>query len=269
MRVTVFTPPGTPSVPLPKRATPLSCRTLTDVAAEFGRSQLVCLDLRLTCPADLAPQVERWLTAHPFVPVVLVAAHNSVPAPISFRLGQLGVSRLLSVDDAMRVDVWDRILREYETVSLTTRFQQTVLPLIRRTAMPLMSVFLTYIQAPAVKQLVYRAPVSTAPTTDGKRRALLRQCRRHQLRSPEDVLFGLRLLFVKAALDDNTWTQEQLASYLEFSSPRVMWRSIQRRSGYTRRQLHHQPIEQVRTAVAHRFLWLSHEKASTPDPDAA
>lgn len=272
MRVAVYAPPkGTitvpvshhtlPPHPLPQPSTVHRCHTIHEFEEAFARSELAILDVRQPSGLDVAAFAERLLAAHPFVKIIVMASAAGLSLDTVFRLGQLGVWRLLHGDAAADASVWKQLGQELHAVSLLDRFRWHVQPWLRHIATPLLTIFLTHVQAPAVKQLVHRAPFKESRTVAARRRALWRQCQEAALESPEDVLFGVRLMFIKTALDDGRWTHEQLAAFLEYSSASAMWRSVKRRSGYTVRTLRGAHVPQFYEKTAARFVQQPLERA--------
>lgn len=255
MRVAVLAPKRDLPLKHLRAATSVQvCRTTKDFEAEFGRAEMAVMDLRDGAAHSPVALTERLLSEHPFVKVVGVIGTSGISLEESFQLGKLGLYKIMTTKEVEDPKAWQQLGVEMQTASLVERFRWSLRRTLREQMTPLMGVFLSHFTAPAVKQLVHRVPISHARTPEGRRRALWRQCQAEGLASPEDVLFGVRLLFIKAAVDDGQWSHDQIAAYLEYPCAQAMWRSIRRRSGYTVTHLRTTPAFRLYADTAARFL---------------
>lgn len=255
MRVAVYAPKQRlPVHHLPPSMAVQNCYTAEEFRQEFATCELAVVDFRQPLSVDISARMEQLLSAHPFVKVVAIISSSGLSGEAGFRLGQLGIWKLLSAKEADDGSVWKRMGHELQAISLLDRFRWHMQPLARQIAAPLLTLFIAHVQAPAVKQLVHRAPICHAKTVAGRRRALWRQCQEEDLGPPEDVLFGVRLLFIKTVLDEGHWSHEKLAAYLEYSSVSAMWRSVKRRAQQSPRTLRAMPVHQLREHVTTHFV---------------
>lgn len=218
-------------------ASVLLARSTLEFEYESARASAAFLDLRDTWVKDAKDVVQRALLRHPFLKLSVIVNPLAADPHLFFAFGQMGVADIVQPHVAAQIGFWTNVEVDVLALDAVNRFERQVRPYLMAKEHPLLTVFLPNVNKASVKQLAHSWVGDSGLSSAAQRRSLWSTCQRAKLASPEDILSGLRVLFIKSILDDRSWSVEQLARYLDYGSQRAMWRSVKRRSGLSPKML--------------------------------
>lgn len=227
-------------------------RTGPEFHHESTRASISVLDLRSTsAPCEL---IARLLGQHPFLQLNVIADPRQADPEVYFNFGRMGVANVIPPDTAARPEFWLKLAQQQSTINVVDRFERLLRPHLSFREHPLITVFLPKVHLPSVKQLAHTLMPNRQVSEAARRRTLWSVCQRAQLVPADRILSGLRVLFIKYALDDKAWTMEQLTQHLQFSSPRAMWRTVRRRCQLNQAALRAADFTALTKQITHDFV---------------
>jgi AraC-like DNA-binding protein len=224
----------------------------------FKDVQLAVLDLSTVSSAQAGAVIINQLEAWPFTRMVVIPpatiGHDTHLIWLLLRLGKFGVEAPECEVAAMSGKWWVRHLAEAAgTAALDNAWDSLRSIMPEGTKGDLMRQISEHaLVARSVKTLAYLM-YPNSPTPDARRKRLWENCQRVGLDAPENVLYTMRLVMLKAMLDADTWPLGRVARHFGYESTRMLNRSCRNRYGVSTTQLRAIPHAKVMNCAASVF----------------
>jgi len=214
-----------------RHATLLIVHSVADVRAALAtaltRTEATCLMVQVPPDAHGPFWVDlRELRAHyPGIPVIAVAITGVSSYTSAMRIGQFGISELLTADPDLHVEHVDGALARAHNDGIISRVW-------RAAALTLPDAYVTVLKR--ALRLAHE-PLTTAQlanATQMHERTLRKYCTRHRLPPPQQIVGWSRLLIAAFYLDEGSRTTKDVADLLGFPTTDALRKQLMR---YTHR----------------------------------